>query len=74
MYQTRSEVNGIAEHLTFEQAYSAAKKDSSIWKISWSLFERERIRLVKNEKGFFEVHQMADELESLFEGGELKHV
>lgn len=46
-YQTRSESTGIDYHETMAEAISAAEKDQSIWKISFSTAD-ERIRLVRN--------------------------
>lgn len=44
--QTRSEEGGLNYFETFEQALEAAKKDISIWKISY-----EGKRLVRQEDG-----------------------
>jgi hypothetical protein len=51
--QTRSEINGIQHYDTLEQAFRAAEKDSSIWKISFyhynSFYQKgDRIRLVRS--------------------------
>ena len=47
-FQTRSEVSGLATHQTLAQAFQAARKDKSIWKVSFSIPEtKERVRLVK---------------------------
>lgn len=48
MIQTRSEENGIRDFTSLAEAFSAAKKDPSIWKISFSM-NTERIRLVKHK-------------------------
>lgn len=44
--QTRSEVNGLQQFATFSEAINAAKKDHTIWKISFDL-NGERVRLVR---------------------------
>lgn len=46
-YQTRSEMNGINFHHSLRDAIEEAKKDLTIWKISWSQPNAERIRLVR---------------------------
>ena len=51
MIQTRSEENGIDTLETLEKAISEAKRDPSIWKISFNAANGERIRLVKNDRG-----------------------
>lgn len=48
--QTRSEVNGLSFFSNKEDAYNAAKKDSTIWKISYEE-NGKRIRMVKQENG-----------------------
>jgi len=48
MIQTRSEHNGLEYHSTFKTAMVAAKKDVTIWKISFALETGERIRLVRD--------------------------
>jgi hypothetical protein len=45
--QTRTETNGLAYHLSFEKALDFAKRDPTIWKISFTLPTGERIRLVR---------------------------
>jgi hypothetical protein len=52
MIQTRSEVNGLMQYKTFQEAYKAVKEDSSIWKISFSLPNGERARLVRDGDKF----------------------
>jgi len=50
--QTRSESNGIQFHQTFSEALAAARNDSEIWKISFSLENGERVRLVSTSEGW----------------------
>lgn len=57
-YQTRSEKNGIQQHDSFFNALLAAMNDPSIWKISYSLPEGKRIRLIKNERGNWELEDI----------------
>lgn len=45
--QTRSEETGIILHTTTEAALDHAKKDQTVWKISWTNGDGHRIRLVK---------------------------
>ena len=45
--QTRSEDTGINIHKSFEAAFKNAEEDPSIWKISFSLSNGERVRLVR---------------------------
>lgn len=53
-FQTRSEDSGMDWHSSMEDALEAAKKDLSIWKISFSV-GREMVRLVKrNEEWVYE--------------------
>jgi hypothetical protein len=47
-FQTRSEETGMMYHHSFVDAMNAAKKDPTIWKISFSIQTGERIRLVKS--------------------------
>ena len=58
MIQTRSEINGIAHHKTIELALDAARKDTTIWKISFDTKDGFRVRLVsytqKNNEWIFE--------------------
>lgn len=67
MYQTRSEENGILYCGSIYSALEAAKKDKSIWKISFNAFNGERIRLVRlthpdAEAQYFVLEQLADEV------------
>ena len=50
--QTRSESTGIQNHLTLQDALDTARSDSSIWKISFEIFDGSRIRLVKTTEGW----------------------
>lgn len=49
--QTRSERNGLIYHTTLKDALEHAEKDLTVWKISFSLENGERVRLVSNEEG-----------------------
>lgn len=44
--QTRSERNGIKNFSTLKEAVAHANKDTSVWKISFTLPSGERVRLV----------------------------
>lgn len=46
-FQTRSESNGLEFFKSFKEALAHAEKDKTVWKISFSLPNDERIRLVK---------------------------
>lgn len=48
--QTRSEENGLFFHSSLNDAIDAAKMDKSIWKISFTLPTRERIRLMRDDR------------------------
>lgn len=66
-YQTRSETNGIVYFLTLKDALDAAKKDGTIWKISFWSASEERIRLVRSsvpeaEIPVFILSQLQDEI------------
>lgn len=55
MIQTRSEVNGLSEYPLVKDAFNAAKKDGSIWKISFDAEDGSRVRLVEiNGRWVFE--------------------
>lgn len=47
-FQVRSEETGCRDYASFGEALTAAKKDSSIWKISFAV-GKERVRLVRQE-------------------------
>lgn len=47
--QTRSEENGLVELTSLKDAFDEAKKDKTIWKISFSLDNGERVRLTRQE-------------------------
>lgn len=64
--QLRYESGKLEEVDTIQEALDIAKKDDKLWKISFDLRE-ERIRLTRNGNGFFELHQMYDELKELVE-------
>lgn len=49
--QTRSEENGLRQFNSIKEAMEHAKKDSSVWKISFSVGD-EQIRLVKKDNQF----------------------
>jgi len=49
--QTRSDKNGLRTFPTWAEAFEAAKRDSTIWKISWDENDStsiQRVRLVRN--------------------------
>ena len=50
--QTRSEMNGINYHSSMKAAMQAYHNDHTIWKISFSLGNNERIRLVMRNGQF----------------------
>ena len=52
MFQTRSEENGIQTYITLIEALDMARRDNTIWKISFDAFNGERIRLVKTIEGW----------------------
>jgi len=45
--QTKSEKNGLRNFPTWAEAFAAAKRDSSIWKISWDENDCTRIQRVR---------------------------
>lgn len=47
-FQTRSEENGLQFFSSLKDALNTAEKDQSIWKISFSLPNGERVRLVSH--------------------------
>jgi hypothetical protein len=47
MFQTRSESTGLGQWPTMAEALQAAKQDTTIWKISFTLPNSERIRLIR---------------------------
>lgn len=47
--QTRSEENGLVELTSLKDAFAKAKKDKTIWKISFSLDNGERVRPTRQE-------------------------
>lgn len=49
--QTRSEENGIRHFKSIKEAMAHAKKDSSIWKVSFNVGD-EQVRLVKKNGEF----------------------
>lgn len=49
--QTRSEENGIRQFTSLSLAMLAAKRDPSIWKISYVSSDGSRVRLIKDESG-----------------------
>lgn len=51
--QVRSEETGIKHLNTLSDAMTTAKKDRSIWKISFQLPTGERCRLVRNTPNWF---------------------
>lgn len=52
MIQTRSDLHGIQEFKTLQDALDAAREDSSIWKISFEIEDGTRIRLIATDEGW----------------------
>ena len=46
-FQVRSETDGLSIHPTLESAINHANRNPTIWKISFSLPNGERVRLIK---------------------------
>lgn len=51
LFQTRSETKGISNETTLFRALEAAKKDRTIWKISFNAANGDRVRLVTHDNG-----------------------
>jgi len=51
MIQTRSETTRILAHTSIELAFDAARRDNTIWKISFDAKDKSRVRLVKEHLG-----------------------
>jgi len=49
MIQTRDEEDGLLAHATVEHAFNAARRDDTIWKISFDAEDGSHVRLVKNK-------------------------
>jgi hypothetical protein len=49
-FQTRSEWNGLKYFESLKLAMAEAKKDPSVWKISFNVVTEERVRLVRYTK------------------------
>jgi hypothetical protein len=49
--QTRSEDTGLCHFSTVEEAMQYTEKDATIWKVSWSMPNGERVRLILNIDG-----------------------
>ena len=58
MFQTRSEENGIRRLASMKEAIRQSEVDPTIWKISFTLETGERIRLVKNNYGIWEMQNI----------------
>ncbi len=65
MYQTRSEILGIAEWDSLEGALFYAEEHLTVWKISFFAENGERIRLVKNNDSKFELERMEDAIKEV---------
>ena len=62
-FQVRNEAGRILFFKTFREAEEHADKDTSAWKISFAIGD-ERIRLIKNKEGKWEVNNIyLDKLE-----------
>lgn len=57
-YQLRSESTGIQNVHSIAVALERAKQDPTIWKISFTSNDGDRIRLVKNSAGSFELERI----------------
>jgi len=49
MIQTRSESNGLQYCMSIKEAFDEAKRDHTIWKISFNAEDGSRVRLVLRE-------------------------
>ena len=67
MIQTRSEVNGLSEYPSVAHAFEAAKRDNSIWKISFNAEDGSQVRLVKENLGTNKLSEPIWVYESLLE-------
>lgn len=50
--QTRSETNGVKFHTSISAAFKQARRDGTIWKISFNAEDGTRIRLIKMQDGW----------------------
>lgn len=50
--QTRSETTGLMFHRTLDDAFKRAKRDDSVWKISFYAHDGTRIRLIRITQGW----------------------
>jgi hypothetical protein len=55
--QTRSEETGLLMHSSISLAFTKAKEDSTIWKISWTAQDGSKVELVKHILG---THKLAN--------------
>lgn len=51
-FQTRSEVTGIIQHKTFEDAITHCNNDLTVWKLSYESEEFGRVKYVKETTKF----------------------
>ena len=61
-FQTRSEETGLEFFDTIDSAMAHAKKDPTVWKISFALPNGDQIRLVRNSRDEFTYHSPEDAL------------
>lgn len=47
--QTRSEENGLKFHQSVREAFEHAKKDKTVWKVSFTV-DGEQVRLIRSER------------------------
>lgn len=66
--QCRSEETGLSYHSTLAAALKEAFQNPTIWKISFSLPNGERVRLVNDGTGTFVLEQLADGVKVWEEG------
>ena len=52
MIQTRSEETGLRQWRTLQDALTAAREDTTIWKISFEIEDDTRVRLVRDGEGW----------------------
>lgn len=53
-FQTRNEESEIKFFGSFKEAFEESIRDTTVWKISFTIPTNERIRLVRNQEGIFE--------------------
>ena len=73
--QTRSEKNGLRTFPTWAEAFEAAKRDPTIWKISWDETNNtnvSRVRLVRNGDSWtYEPIKLDEPVKIIYPDGEV---